>query len=559
MKGSLEELGALAHALIHEQRDEEQRLAAIVEMRSLRLRKAEGLTWSPVHVQKQDYTFGGRVRLKLEKGPNGGLDNAFRSGTPVHFYQANESGQPKDSDAVLRGIVRKISQDHAEIIIDGAPLSSAEIHERWTLDERADDKSYRLMGAALNHWINTEDQNERAFRDALLGYSNDRSPHNADDQSSSRSNGDLESLEFLERLNDQQQHWIRRAEGAKQFAVLHGPPGTGKTTTLLAFVKRATDRGERVLLCAPSNAAVDLLVKGCVQQSVHVVRLGHPMRMDDSVFEWGVDAQVERQTDFKQVKAFRKRAELAWKTANKFHRNFGATERAERKASRTEARSLGAEASALETYIADRLIRSTPVVCATLVGSADQILEGQTFDWVIIDEAAQAMQPAAWIPMRRGKRVILAGDPQQLPPVVKSAQAVQGGLEVSLLERAMMKSPAEALTISNHMLTHQYRMHPDIMKPASSLFYNGQLIAADLASTHRCDEQAFQFIDTAGCGFDEQRIEGSHSTINSEEAQFVVARMREFLNQHPEMSMGGHCSVPRSGGNVGSHVERTSW
>lgn len=537
-KGPVEELGALAHALVHEQRDEERRLGAIIEEQSLRLRKAEGLTWSPVQIQKQDYTFGGWVRLKLEKGSNGGLDDAFRSGTPVHFYQANEGGQPADPSAVLRGIVRKISRGSAEVILDGAPLSSADLHERWTLDERADDRSYRVMGAALNHWINTEDPLECALRDALLGSSRASLLSTLGDLPSSLSGSIEDSSETLGDLNAQQRSWVLHAESADQFAVLHGPPGTGKTTTVLAFVDRAIRRGERVLLCAPSNAAVDLLVKGCVEREISVIRLGHPMRMDDSVFEWGVDAQVERQGDFKQVKAFRKRAELAWKAANKFHRTFGAAERAERKENRIEARSLGAEASALENYIAERLIRNAPVVCATLVGSADQILKGQSFDWVVIDEAAQAMQPAAWIPIRKGKRVILAGDPMQLPPVVKSDEAIRAGLEVSLLERAMGKSSEEAGALPHRMLTHQYRMHPEIMMPASKLFYHGLLESADLDIAHRCQDPAFQFIDTAGCGFDEERIEGSHSTINAEEAQFVVARMLELLERHPKMTVG---------------------
>ena len=262
------------------------------------------------------------------------------------------------------------------------------------------------------------------------------------------------------------------AEAAEQLAILHGPPGTGKTTTLLAFVQRAVARGERLLLAASSNAAVDLLVKGCVHQETMPVRIGHPVRLDADVVEFGLDAHVEKDPEFKQVKDMRKRAEKAWKQVNTFHRNFGAEQRAERNAARSEARSLESEANAMEAYLSERVVRTSQVVCATLTGCADDHLKGQSFDWVVIDEASQAMLPAALIAMQRGPRLILAGDPHQLPPVVKSDEARANGLEVSVLERAMRGDHNAAVS---HMLTDQYRMVPDIMQLASDLFYDGRL------------------------------------------------------------------------------------
>ena len=150
MNSAVEELGRLAHALVAEQREEERRLAAVLEKQSLRVRKAEGLTWAPVTIENQGFTFGGRIKLTLKKGQNGGLNDAFRSGSPVHFYQANEAGLPADGRAVRRGIVRKIRGGTAEVILDGDPLEAAALHERWTLDERADDRTYRLMADALS-------------------------------------------------------------------------------------------------------------------------------------------------------------------------------------------------------------------------------------------------------------------------------------------------------------------------------------------------------------------------------------------------------------------------
>ena len=323
------------------------------------------------------------------------------------------------------------------------------------------------------------------------------------------------------------------AEAAEQLAILHGPPGTGKTTTLLAFVQRAVARGERLLLAASSNAAVDLLVKGCVHQETMPVRIGHPVRLDADVVEYGLDAHVEKDPEFKQVKDMRKRAEKAWKQVNTFHRNFGAEQRAERNAARSEARSLESEANAMEAYLSERVVRTSQVVCATLTGCADDHLKGQSFDWVVIDEASQAMLPAALIAMQRGPRLILAGDPHQLPPVVKSDEARANGLEVSVLERAMRGDHNAAVS---HMLTDQYRMVPDIMQLASDLFYDGRLRDAR-ASDATPSGNAVQFIDTAGCGFDEDKEPATGSTCNPDEAGFLVQRLVEVAGEHPSFAM----------------------
>lgn len=521
MSKAVEELGQLALALVDEQREEEARLAAILEKQSLRLRKAEGLTWSPVTIEQQAFTFGGRVKLLLKKGVNGGMDDAFRSGAPVHLYQANESGQPADSNAVRRGIVRKGRGGEAEVVLDGEPLSASSLHERWTLDERADDRTYRLMAEALSHWINTEDEAEKALRDRILGVS-----------ASALEPVEMPALE-LSGLNAGQCQWIARAENAETLAILHGPPGTGKTTTVLAFVERAVERGERLLLVAPSNAAVDLLVSGCAERGIEPVRMGHPMRMDEAVFMFGLDAQVEKDPEFKQVKEMRKRAEKAWDEANRFHRNFGPEERAQRTSARKEARALESDATAVELYIAERIIRTRSVVCATLAGSADGNLNNEPFDWVILDEASQAMQPAAWIAFRRGRRVLLAGDPHQLPPVVKSDEARRRGLGVSILERAMVPSNAPHV----HVLQDQYRMEPSIMEWASDLFYEGRLRSARPQGEPMAMPPV-RFIDTAGCGFDEERAEGGESTCNPDEAQFVVDRLRELVEANPTFQCG---------------------
>ena len=516
MNSAVEELGTLARAIVDEQREEERRLSVLLEKQSLRIRRAEGLTWSPVVIENQSFTFGGRIKLMVKKGQGGGIDDAFRSGSPVHFYQANEAGLPKDQKNVRRGIVRKVRAGNAEVILDGEPLDSVQMYERWTIDERADDRTYRLMAEALSYWINTEDRVKLVLRNGLMGLGTRPKRIKAKEISHPS-------------LNTGQCNWISLAETAQALAILHGPPGTGKTTTLLAFVERAVERGERLLLSAPSNAAVDLLVKGCVRQKTTPVRIGHPVRLDADVLEYGLDAHVEKDPEVKQIKDMRKRAEKAWKKANTYHRNFGAEQRAERRSARSEARSLESEANAMEVYLSERIVRTSQVVCATLAGCADDCLKSQSFDWVIIDEASQAMLPAALIAMQRSPRLILAGDPMQLPPVVKSDGARAGGLEVSALERAMKGDYNASVSL---MLTDQYRMAPEIRQLASDLFYEGKLRDAR-ASDPPIIGDTVQFIDTAGCGFDEEKEPVTGSTCNPDEANFLVQRLVDVAAESP--------------------------
>ena len=531
MNGAIEQLGELAEALVNEQREEEKRLAAVIEGKSLRVRRSEGVTWSPVSIEDQDFTFGGRVRLMVKMQHNAGLSGAFRTGSPVSIYQANESGAPQVPAEVRIGIVRKANAASLEIILDGTPLAAAETHERWTLDARSDDRTFQRMARALSHWINTDDEGEQGLRDALLD-------EGALPEAVSHVRPQTALVGPPPALNAQQQAWFTDALNEPVLSLLHGPPGTGKTTALLAYVVEMVHRKKRLLLTAPSNAAVDLLVAGCAERGISAVRMGHPMRLSDEVQRFGLDMLVEADPEYKQVRDLRKRAKKAWQIVDRFHRNFGSEQRSERAAARHDAKSLQKEAFELERFIAERIIRQAHVVCATLSGSASEALATEKFDCVIIDESGQAMLPAALIAMRKSNRYILAGDPHQLPPVIKSDKARKMGLDESALARFMRsKSCAERITL----LTEQYRMHPDIMAPSSEWFYEGRLQAAPEMLLHALPDilrSPWTFIDSAGCGFDEEKEEGSASTFNAAEAEFVLQRTLEILQACPDFQVG---------------------
>lgn len=522
------ELGRLAQALVAERREEETAMASLLEQKSLRFRRADGLTWSPVTVNGQEFTFGGRPAVQLEMGHGGGRPGAFRSGTPVSLYQANEAGQPAHgADSVRKGIVRKGSDSSVEVVLDGEPLTADEQHARWTLDLRPDDRTFKLMGEALSHWINTEDADRSALRDAILK------------GQSSQLSGAGEPAGFedlLEGLNESQQSFLKHSWSSPQLSLLHGPPGTGKTTTLIALIRGFARQGQRILATAPSNAATDLLALRLREAGLDVVRIGHPIRIDEAILSATVESQVAQLPDYKQVKTLRKRARDAWREADRFRRNFGPEERRLRNEARREARDLEREATELEAFLAEKVLREAPVICATLAGSADRMLARIRFDIAVIDEAGQALEPATWIPMQRADRFVLAGDPRQLPPVVKSSEARALGLEISLLEKLLDRHADSPIS---HFLDTQYRMNTAIQAHSNAWFYEDKLKAhASVADTQLPDLPPWTFIDTAGKGFDEQREAGTDSTCNPDEAAFVMARLEEIVEVHPEATIG---------------------
>jgi hypothetical protein len=336
-------------------------------------------------------------------------------------------------------------------------------------------------------------------------------------------------------LNMSQQAAVAFALTARDVAIVHGPPGTGKTTAVVELIRQAVRRGERVLACAPSNLAVDNVLERLLGFGEQVVRLGHPARVLPALRRHTLDLLAEDHADARQARRLARDAFVLFRKASKFTRT--PPEPGARQQMRQEARSLLTDARALEARAVEQVLDGATVLCATLTGLDPDLLGQRQFDLAVIDEAAQCTEPACWLPLLRCRRVVLAGDHCQLPPTIVSAQAAAEGFGVSLMERLAGLYGA-ALT---RRLELQYRMHEAIMAYSSATFYGGALEADASVRTHRlCDlpgvlanpltMSAVEFIDTAGAGYDEEPEPDGESRLNPREAELVGRKVRALLD-----------------------------
>ena len=514
-------LTAWTQALLLERDEERTRLQSLLEHASLKQRRAEGLSWSPVAVTAASYAFGG-AQWSLACGEGGGLPNAFRVGSAVLLSPVGDDESSK-ALGVWPARVRKMRGLDMEVVLEGdGPEGVSPQHLKWTVDARADERSYNAMAHALSHWVNVDADEDKAFRDLALGLAERWSALDPEDVLVGDASG----------LNEGQQRAAEDIWRRPQVSLLHGPPGTGKTSTLVKAVKALVDDGDKVLAAGPSNMAVDVLVERFHSLGLNVVRVGHPMRVQQGVLETTLDARVQQLPEYARVVKTRRDAAQQQRAADKYVRNFDAAQREARKQAHAEARALRKEAEELEAYLAEKVIREADVVCATLVGCDDRRLRGLKFDVAIVDEAAQALPPATLIPMRRANRLVLSGDPCQLPPTVKSQRARV--LSTTLMERLVKRHPDQT-----HLLQVQHRMHEAIMAFGNLKFYQGQLTAHPEVGNRTLEGvQPWVVVDTAGCGFDEVRSAEGGSVSNLDEADFVLDRAVEWLTMHPGISLG---------------------
>ncbi|HET9754091.1 MAG TPA: AAA domain-containing protein [Myxococcales bacterium] len=325
-------------------------------------------------------------------------------------------------------------------------------------------------------------------------------------------------------LNPEQRAALELSERAVDVMLVHGPPGTGKTTVLVEAIRRAAARGEKVLAAAPSNLAVDNLAERLVAAGIDVVRVGHPARVLEAVVEHTLEEKTRSHPQAQiaaelVTQALRLRAD-----ARKRHRRRGPGRFSESRAQEREARQLLAEARELSSRAELAVLERAEVVLATLTGIESRALQGRRFELAVIDEATQAVEPAAYLALLRADRAVLAGDHLQLPPTVLAQDAQE--LTLSLFERLVRAQPGAVVA-----LAEQHRMNERIMRYPSDALYQGKLRAHPAVAGHAIDETPLSMIDTAGRGFEESVPEGSDSKLNEGEAGLAASQVRGLLKK----------------------------
>ncbi|HET9552165.1 MAG TPA: AAA domain-containing protein, partial [Anaeromyxobacteraceae bacterium] len=326
-------------------------------------------------------------------------------------------------------------------------------------------------------------------------------------------------------LNAEQARALDLADRAVDVALVHGPPGTGKTTVLVEVIRRAVARGERVLACAPSNLAVDNLLERLLAAGVDGVRVGHPARVLESLLDRTLDARTEAHEAARIAAGLVEEAFALRRSASKRRQKRGPGRFSEARAAERDARALLAEARALEARAEAEVLDRAPVVLATLTGLEAAPLAGRRFALAVIDEATQAVEPAALLALLKADRAVLAGDHLQLPPTVLSAAAQAGGLGRSLFER-LVALHGDAVKVT---LAEQHRMNEAIMRFPSEALYGGALRAHPAVARHALDAAPLEVVDTSGRGFEEATPDGSDSRENAGEAALVAAEVERVL------------------------------
>ena len=492
---------------------EAQRLAERQKSRSRENAERSGETLIDLVVDDHETGIGGHELLTLVKRNRSiGLPwNRLRVGSPIVLTAEDDSG------GNWQGVVSARKGRSIQVAVndwDDAPS--------YRIDLSPDEVTRKRQLAAL---IEAEQARHRTaeLRNVLLG---ERSPEFADEV----------DYEFRTELNETQQDAIRFALSAKDIAIIHGPPGTGKTTTVVELICQAVANGDKVLASAPSNTAVDNLLERLVHHNQNVVRIGHPARVDEKLRQHTLDGLLADHDATPLIREMQREAEQLFRKAGRFTRARPA--RGAKQELRRDARQLKSDARLLEQQVVNEILDQADVVCVTTSFDRD-FVGGRKFDLAVIDEACQSTEPGCWIPVLLADRIVLAGDHCQLPPTVLSKPAAGAGLELSMLERLVIRY-GDTIT---RRLGVQYRMHEQIMDFSSLEFYDGSLSAhpsvvshllPDLESVTSTDspltDKPITFIDTAGSGWDEEIEPDGLSKRNPSEGELILKKAAQLFD-----------------------------
>ena len=553
MENSTLYLQRLRSLLQTEYNSQKEEFRIHIEKMGIRRKIRRGICWYPIEITKSHYNSLNQYVVELtrqaakeeeEADEDKDIEYLFEYGRPVQFFSFN--AQSPDDEMRDKGDISYFNFTSIISYVDGNRMVATLPSPQTLLDLQAsqhlgvqlyfDETSFKTMFNALDEAIKTKDNRLAELRDIFAGQQK------------------AKKLTFSPMrfpwLNRTQEAAVNEVLWAKDVAVVHGPPGTGKTTTLVEAIYETLHRETQVLVCAQSNMAVDWISEKLIDHGVPVLRIGNPTKVNDKMLSFTYECRFESHPDYPELWSIRH-------TIRQLRENGKRTESRHQKIARLQER-----ASEIEMRISSQLFAEARVIACTLVGSANKLLVRQKFSTLFIDEAAQALEPACWVAIRRASRVILAGDHQQLPPTIKCYEALRQGLGRTLMERIVENQP-EAVSL----LKVQYRMNDAIMRFSSDWFYDGQveadpsvrhrsildfehpiqwidgseMLAQLNAETHSADNEPDDLSDNLSTlfpddesmdiDFKEEFIDENHGRINKAEAELVLCTLKDYIQK----------------------------
>lgn len=495
------------YALLEKEYEHERELYRQQAQQAGILRRVkQGVCWYPVEVGANRYNSLNQLTVEVERSAADDTDHVFEYGRPVCFFTAGTDGTLRYFN--FAATISYVQENMMVVVVPGvAAVNELRVCRDLGVQLYFDDYSYKTMFSALREVMEAKGDRTACLRDVLLGgvpaVFRDFNPAH------------------FPWLNRSQEEAVNRVLAAKEVAVVHGPPGTGKTTTLVEAVYETLHRENQVLVCAQSNTAVDWIAEKLVDRGVNVLRVGNPTRVNDKMLAFTYERRFEAHADYPELWNIRK-------TVRELAGRLRKGDRGGREVLRDRLTKLRGRATELEIRIEEQLFAEARVVACTLVGAANRVLERKRFSTLFIDEAAQALEAACWVAILKADRVILAGDPCQLPPTVKCVEAARGGLDRTLLQKVTGRKP-EAVS----MLRMQYRMHEDIMLFSSRWFYRNKLVASPEVRYRGILEydSPVVWVDTSGCDCCETGTAEGFGRVNKAEAQLSVEQLKLYMEK----------------------------
>lgn len=465
-----------------------------------------GLCWYPITAGRSYYNSLNQLVVELTRTTDKEIEHAFEFGRPVCFFQEDYTGKIKYMISIAT--VSYADEERMVVALSGAgALIDLQHADRLGVQLYFDETSYRTMFEALEDVLRAKGNRLAELRDTMLGTLPCR-------------RRELYPVRFPW-LNSTQEEAVNKVLCTRDVAIVHGPPGTGKTTTMVEAIYETLHRENQVLVCAQSNTAVDWISEKLVDRGVPVLRIGNPTRVNDKMLSFTYERRFENHPSYPELWNIRKSIREMGSKLRK-----GSYD--EREGARSRMSRLRERATELEILINEELFAGARVVASTLVSSNHRILTGRRFPTLFIDEAAQALEAACWIAIRKADRVVFAGDHCQLPPTIKCIEAARGGLDHTLMEKVVSN---RATCVS--LLKIQYRMHEAIMRFPSEWFYNNELQAApEIRYRGILDfDTPMVWIDTSEMEFKEEFVGESFGRINKSEANLLLHELEEYIRR----------------------------